>query len=691
MIKSLKLEDRNLESIPGVGPSTKSKLNSLGIKRITDLILFLPIQLIDKTKVTDIKQIINGQKCLFIGEIVKVFYTKGSRKSLILIVAVQEKEVRIRFIHKTVMYKNLSINSTVRFSGNIYIKGLSHEMIHPEIELVDHSSDLEKIVPFYNTRRIISQNKLRKLIAYVLNYIIKKNSSDIFDNKLLEKFQIPNYIDALTNSHLPSGDSFSQAEELFESARKRFIMEELISSNIRMSKLKQSTKKRKAFQFVFNDDDIDTFISTLPYKLTNSQNDAIKMITEDFKNASASSRLIQGDVGCGKTVVSAVAALTSFLSGHQTAYLVPTEILNDQHVRYLSELFKDYSIKVATLKNNLPISEKLAIKSALAKGDIDVIVGTHSLLNSDIRFDKLGLCIIDEQHRFGINQRSSFYTPRSNKSLSPHLIYMSATPIPRSLALVLYQGLDYTRISDMPVGRKKINTEIIVDEKREELIKKLISFLKQGQQIFWVCPSINSNTFTELESVYRTQDLLSRRLKDFKLGVLHGQLSEDIATRTLQDFRSGIVQLLICTTVIEVGIDVPNATTIVIEDADRFGLSQLHQLRGRVGRSNNQGNCFLVHKKNISAESLLRLSALVVHSDGFELAEKDLMIRGSGDYLGVRQSGHLDNYKLATLEDFLGNVDTIKQLESQIKNLPEAVKNILLMRWDDSNTEAIEL
>ncbi len=691
MSKYLQLEDNTLETLPGVGKATKEKLQNIGINRITDLLLYLPNQLIDKTSVSQINNINNGDKCLFIGTINKIFYTRGFHKNLILSVTVQSINIQIKFIHKTIIYKHLKIGDKVRIFGIIYVQSSKKIMIHPELEVIQNENNLEKIVPYYSTRRQITQSKIRKLIRFVLDYLRLKNSEDIFDNDTLELFDIPNHLDALENCHFPSAGSYDDAVNAFEKSRRRFVLEEIISKNLRFDEIKKNIKKKQSHKFTYDKKDIDAFIATLPYQLTSSQTHAVNIVCDNLLDKYASSRLLQGDVGCGKTIVSVIISYATCLSGLQTAFLAPTELLVDQHYNYIKNLFCGKNIKVAHLKGNMPPNEKSSILNSLKDGSIDIIIGTHSLINSSISFKNLGLCIIDEQHKFGINQRSSFVQRKDPSNLSPHIIYMSATPIPRSLALVLYQGLEYTTIKDIPKGRKNIITERIDSDSRNIMYSKIKSRLLAGEQVFWVCPAINASESLELESVYSVQEELSNIFKGYNIAVLHGQLDDNAEEDTIKKFRDGKINILISTTIIEVGVNIPSATCIVIEDSNRFGLSQLHQLRGRVGRSSQQGFCFLAYKSKLNENAEMRLNALISHSNGFKIAERDLLIRGSGDYFGNRQSGHINNFKLATLQDFLSNVDIIKNLQDRINNLSDVTRTKLLKRWCNEQEDSLKL
>ena len=692
MSVSKKLEDKELESIPGIGPAIKSQLHKIGIHRITDLLLFLPSFLIDKTKVTKISEAINSSKCIFIGVIDKIFVTKGFKPNLIMTTYIEEKKVQIRFIHKIIMYANLKVGMKIRITGTLYIKNESYQFIHPEIEVFNLEKPLETVIPYYNTKRIISQNRIRKFIRFAYDYVVSKNSDDIFNNDLLDKLNLPDYLNALKYCHIPDSENYEKSNNLFMLGRKRFVIEELMTHQITFNKAKLKNDNGKAHKFKFNPGLIEEFIANLDFSLTNSQNNAIKEIKASFDLKHPTSRLIQGDVGSGKTIVALVASLMACLSKLQTAILVPTEILVDQHINTFSTIFKNTNFKIRALKNNMLNSEKEQVIAELLKGKIDIVIGTHSLLSHHIEFYKLGLIIVDEQHKFGIKQRSALLERmESSNAIQPHQIFISATPIPRSLSLVLYEGLDYTLIKDLPKGRKTIVTQLIHNDDKKNLYTSVRNILDEGSQVYWVCPSINQTESSELEYIYDVYEKLQIELKEYSIGMLHGQADKTDNGKAMNNFIMGKHQILVCTTMIEVGVDIENATCIVVEDSNRFGLSQLHQLRGRVGRSNKQSFCYLVYKDNISDDGRARLESLEKNSDGFLIAEEDLKLRGSGDYLGVRQSGYNNNFKLATIDDLITNIEIVKGLKNNIINLRDNNKAKLLSRWSNVESETLHL
>lgn len=690
MVTSTNLDDTNLESLPSVGPATKVRLNSIGINRISDLILFLPSFLIDKTTLTNLRDVEHSSTCLFVGVITKIYKSKGFKPNLIITVDVDNTKIQIRFLHKIIIYSNLKPGLKIRFSGLVRIKGKLIEMIHPEIEVLSGKKHIENVVPYYKTRKIISQNKIRKLIKYVYDYISTNNNKDVLSDKLLERLKLPHYLDALQYCHFPSSDDYDESNELFERGRQRFIIEELLAYKIILNDAKKKFELNKSAQYSILDININKFIESLPFNLTPSQLNAINDIKTSFGKTFPTKRLIQGDVGSGKTIIAAIASLYATSSKLQVAFLVPTEILADQHTKTFKNIFSNLPINISCLKSKLQTKEKKLILSSVTEGKIDILIGTHSLIEKNVVFKNLGLVIIDEQHKFGINQRIKI-SSNNVKGFYPHEIYLSATPIPRSLSLVLYEGLDYTTIKHMPSGRKPIITQLVRSDDKEDLYRNIQKILDSNNQIYWVCSCIDFTETLETEYVTNQFEILSSKFPDFKIGILHGRNDPKENKINMQLFVNGEIDILVCTTMIEVGIDVPNATCIVIEDSNRFGLSQLHQLRGRVGRSNKQSYCYLIYKNVINDQAMRRLSALEKHTNGFNIAEEDLKLRGEGDYLGSKQSGSNHNFKLATPDDALENYDIVKDAMEILDDVNVEDKKKLIRRWDKPYTETIEL
>ena len=463
---NIKLKDNDLTTLPGVGVATKGKLEELGIKTITDIILFLPSHLLDKTSTSNPNNVTDKQKCIFIGVIKSIIITKGPKRSMIVKVNVDGIDLQIRFLHKIFMFSNLKTGLKIRITGVVYKQSKTLSMIHPEVEIMS-SDGLEKIIPFYDTKKKVTQGKIRKIIKFLLDYLSNKNNKDIFMDDQLLKLEIPNYLDALLFCHLPSSKiSYNESLEKFLQGRKRFIFEELLAHRIKINTEINSSSKQTGHKFDYEKSDIDKMINTLGFSLTDSQIDVLNDLEKDFSKGTVSKRLIQGDVGCGKTIVAALAAYMCYLSELQTSLLVPTEILANQHYKNLLKIFDGTKINIELITSSVCKSDKDVIYEKISSGEINIIIGTHSLLSDNIRFKNLGLSIIDEQHKFGVRQRAQIHKS-SNKTIQPHQIMLSATPIPRSLSLVLYEGLSYSRITDVPKGRKPVKTELINKINRE--------------------------------------------------------------------------------------------------------------------------------------------------------------------------------------------------------------------------------
>ena len=686
---NIKLKDNDLTTLPGVGVATKGKLEELGIKTITDIILFLPSHLLDKTSTSNPNNVTDKQKCIFIGVIKNIIITKGPKRSMIVKVNVDGIDLQIRFLHKIFMFSNLKIGLKIRITGVVYKQSKTLSMIHPEVEIMS-SDGLEKIIPFYDTKKKVTQGKIRKIIKFLLDYLSNKNNKDIFMDDQLLKLEIPNYLDALLFCHLPSSKiSYNESLEKFLQGRKRFIFEELLAHRIKINTEINSSSKQTGYKFDYEKSDIHKMISTLGFSLTDSQIDVLNDLEKDFSKGTVSKRLIQGDVGCGKTIVAALAAYMCYLSDLQTSLLVPTEILANQHYKSLLKIFDGTKINIELITSSVCKSDKDVIYEKISSGEINIIIGTHSLLSDNIRFKNLGLSIIDEQHKFGVRQRAQIHKS-SNKTIQPHQIMLSATPIPRSLSLVLYEGLSYSRITDVPKGRKPVKTELINKINREAIFDFVKDAINSKQQIFWMCPAIDSNS-DRTSNIYGVYEELIEIFPSDRVAILHGQAEQSENEINMRKFHKHDADILLCTTMIEVGINIPNATTIIIEDASRFGLSQLHQLRGRVGRGRQQGFCFLIYDEKSSELSLSRLESLVNTNDGFSIAETDLKLRGAGDYFGQRQSGQYNNFKLINYEEILDNFTEVKKINKIYSELTDTQKKILLSRWSQLGNKGIDL
>ena len=682
----------DLEILEGVGPKTKESLLNLGIKNILDALLYLPSFLIDKTQLSKVSEVENGEKALFIGVIKTIFKTKSSKPSLILKVDIGDCLIQIRFLNKIIIYSYLKKGNKIRFSGILYKRNNLSEMIHPDIEVINKNLTLELITPYYKTKRILSQNKIRGVIRNAYKYISNTNDNlELFSPLFLDKYKLPDFMQAIKNCHFPQSVKFDIADIKFRIAKKRFILEELFAQKVNLTLAQSSIKKNNSFPININNNSISKALDNLDFTLTNSQTNALKDIQKSLSSNSQTIRLIQGDVGCGKTVLAMLACFFAVNSGLQCALMVPTEILCDQHYNTFKKYFSKFGITVNMLKSKIHSSEKDKIISSITNGSTQIIIGTHSLMNKNINFFKLGLIIIDEQHKFGVKQRTML-TDKSHKNIFfPHQIFLSATPIPRSLSLVLYQGIDYTIVEELPKNRKPIITKLVKEANRKNMYEEVKEIINKNGQIYWVCSCIDYTDELEAEYVHGVYEKLKTIFNLSTISFLHGRMTNSENNKTINDFKKGKIQILVCTTIIEVGVNIENAICIVIENAERFGLSQLHQLRGRVGRGNKESFCYLVYKDGQSKETLDRLEAIENSTNGFKIAEDDLKLRGSGDYLGIKQSGEYRNFKLATSEDAIQNFDFLKNTTLE-ECLDEVAKGKdLIERWDMNIKSEINL
>jgi len=682
----------DLEILNGVGPKTKESLLNLGIRNTLDTLLFLPSFLIDKTQLSNILEIKNGEKALFIGVITTIFKTKSKKPSLILKVDIGDSTIQIRFLNKIIIYSYLKKGDKIRFSGILYKRNNLSEMIHPDIEVINEKLSLELITPYYKTKRIISQNKIRNIIQNAYKYLNDSNMlSELLSPLFLNKFQLPEFTQALKDCHFPSDKKFEIADIKFRNARKRFILEELFAQKVNLTIAHSLIKKNNSFQIETNNSDVEKALENLDFVLTSSQENALIDIQKSLSSKTQSMRLIQGDVGCGKTVLAMLACFFVVNKGLQCALMAPTEILCDQHFESFKKFFEKFNINVDVLKSNKSSVEKNETISAIADGSIQIVVGTHSLIQKNVKFFKLGLIIIDEQHKFGVKQRTMLTEKTHKEKFFPHQIFLSATPIPRSLSLVLYQGIDYTLIDELPKNRQPTVTKLIKDQQRDDMYEEIRAILKNSGQIYWVCSCIDYTEELEAEYVHGVYEKLKSIFNLNSISFLHGRMTNSENNKTINDFKSGKIQILVCTTIIEVGVNVENAICIVVENAERFGLSQLHQLRGRVGRGNKESFCYLVYKDGQKQESFGRLEAIEKSTNGFEIAEEDLKLRGSGDYLGLKQSGEYKNFKLASSEDAIENFDFLKESIIEECLIDDDKGKDLIERWDMDIESGINL
>ena len=627
--------DDNIKNLKSVGPKRLKLLNNIGIFSIKDLLYFYPRRYEDSSKILKLSEGIIGEKATFRCRILSLLDNRNIRRGLSITSFLIEDDSAEA---KLIFFNNRFIKNTIDFGETYLIYGKYErfrgriQLTSPEIEKVDNIRNLGRIRGIYNQTKGLTNNN----IDYLIDQVIDKNLfEECIPNDLIKKYSLIDKNKAIKNIHRPEN------RKSYALSKQRLVYEELLF--FELSILSMQNKNNSSHGIKFNiPNKIYEFINNLPYKLTSGQEKVLKDITGDMQNGKSVNRLIQGDVGSGKTIVSIILSLVAVLNGYQCAIMAPTEILAKQHFENFNSLLEAYGVRIKLLVGSTSSKVKKEILTNTANGMIDILIGTHSLIEDDVKFFNLGLNVIDEQHRFGVIQRSKLRY-KNDKACN---IIMSPTPIPRTLSLILYADLDISIIDTMPGGRKNIKTLAINSSQVNEALTFIEKELNAGHQAYVICSLIEDNEdFENLESVEKVFKDLKKFFKNYKLALLHGRLSTDEKNKVMEDFKNRKIDLIVSTTVIEVGINVANATVMMIYNAERFGLSTLHQLRGRVGRGDAQSYCILFNNSK-SEISWRRMKIMTDSTDGFYIANKDLELRGFGDILGVRQSG-IPNLRLA--------------------------------------------
>jgi len=632
-----KTDADNIRYLKGIGPKRALALEKLGISSIKDLLFFFPRRYEDRTQFTSIKKIIPGHYATIKGKILAAgLKSRKFARPVIFEAVLGDDEGTVPAVWFNQPYLKSCLQSGIEIiiygKADLYNKRLQFHA--PEYELIEAGEvaaiHTGRITPVYSLTEGIFQRSLRQTIFKILEKRLQLEIREYLPQSFRQEHKLMSLLEAIKEMHFPS------AFNLQEEARRRIVFDEFFIFEINLlKKIERMKTKYKAPPFSAPPDFVETFQENLSFVLTGCQKQALNEILRDTSSEVPMNRLLMGDVGSGKTVVAAFTILAAALSGKQAALLVPTEILAVQHHTNLKKLFKNFGLTLKLLTASTSIKERDKTVAFLAQGKIDCLVGTHSLLQEDVRFQSLGLVVIDEQHKFGVHQRSRLLerTPR------PHQLVLTATPIPRTLALTVFGDLDISVMKSMPVGRKAVKTYWISRDKQEKVLEHILQKVKKGEQAYFIFPMIEETEKSDLLAAKNEFERLSNgALKTANMGLVHGKLSADVRDGAMKAFREGKTEILIATSVIEVGVDNPNATVMVIENAERFGLSQLHQMRGRIGRGDKESECFLFGEPTTD-EGKKRLRILTKTHDGFVIAEEDLKLRGPGDFYGTRQSG----------------------------------------------------
>src|SRR3989344_18507 len=629
-------------SLPSVGPAYTRRLEKLEIFTIEDLLLHVPFRYLDFRNTKKISSLIPDELATVGGEIISIknIYTKWGRKLQLAKVQDRTGTIDVVWFNQPFLVKNLPEGTMVLLAGKIGWFSRKKTLISPEYEIAKTAPGVHtgRLIPIYHETAGVSSKWLRTKIALAYP-LIKQGFEEFLPQKLLNSFGFLSLAQSIEAVHFPKSLEDAQKGKL------RLSFNELLFLQLSSLYRKEEwLKNEAAYKLIVDQKEVEAFASSLPFTLTSSQTKATEEILQDLTNDFPMNRILEGDVGSGKTVVAALASFVSFSNGYQSVFMAPTQILAQQHYETLSKLFSPYKVRVTLVTSE-------GIKKDIGK--TDVFVGTHALIHRKVDFDKVALVVIDEQHRFGVEQRAHLIRKVGSRKISPHVLTMTATPIPRTVALTVYGDLDLSALRELPIGRKKITTWIVPLKKREAAYGWMEEkILKDKVQAFVICPLIEESqveTFVQVKAATKEFDNLQKLMPKVKLGLIHGKMSLKDKNLAIENFTRNFTQVLVATPVVEVGIDIPNAAVMVIEGAERFGLAQLHQLRGRVGRSFQKSYC-LIFAQNTGRNVATRLNALTRPLSGFELAELDLKLRGPGEVFGVKQSGFL-NLKIASWQD----------------------------------------
>lgn len=685
LASDINLANLDCTSLKGVGPKLAEKLERLHIHNVLDLLLHLPYRYEDRTQVKSIASLQDGDRAMLKVQVEMTQVKYGKRRSLVCRAADNTASIEFRFF-----YFNKSQQSRLEKGAEFYAfgevrrYGYQCSMVHPELTPVDSNNAaplLDSLTPVYPTTDGLHQNNLRQLTRQAVDLLEKHPIDNLLPEKIQQQFGLPDINSALSWIHTPPKDAKPESLHQFSSpSAKRLICEELIAHQLSMILQRNKYQQQTAMRMDSKGALQQQLLNQLPFKLTKAQQRVSAEIITDLKSDKPMLRLLQGDVGAGKTLVAAMAALQAIEAGFQVAIMAPTEILAEQHYASFYNWMTKLGVKTTFLISKLPAKDKKLALDDIASGQSQLIIGTHALFQKEVSYQKLGFIIIDEQHRFGVNQRLAL-KQKAPDGLQLHQLMMTATPIPRTLSMTVYADMDLSIIDELPPGRTPVMTVALPEERRPHLIERIRNACQDEQrQVYWVCTLIDESEEVQCQAAETTANQLAEQLPNLSVGLVHGRLKSEQKQIVMDKFKQGELDILVATTVIEVGVDVPNASLMVIENPERLGLSQLHQLRGRVGRGSKKSHCVLLYKPPLSVNAQNRLQVMRDTNDGFVLADEDLRLRGPGELLGTRQTGDVG----LRFADLVRDAELVEELQQVAKSLatdsPDIAQKIS-QRW----------
>lgn len=674
------------ESLPGVGPSLGEKLLKCGLAKVQDLLFHLPYRYQDRTRITPIQDLRANDWAVIAGQVAKVEVKEGKRKMLNCYIEDKTGILILRFFHfNSSLIKTLNNCRMIHAFGEVREFRENLEMIHPEYQILTGDKQIEvreTLTPIYPSTQGLTQSRLRQLVQLALKQCEEQLVHlEWMSEEQLNQYQFPPLGTAINLLHNPPPDISLQAlEEGQYPALKRLVFDELLAQRLSLQFAKQSRLTLQAPAIAIDTSLTNRFLTNLPFALTKAQERVAHDIACDLEKSKPMLRLVQGDVGSGKTVIAALAALQAIASGFQVAFMAPTDLLSEQHANNLINWLEPLGIISLRLSGKMKIAGRRKALSALADNSCQLIIGTHALFQEEVLFANLGLVIIDEQHRFGVEQRLLLQQKGQHERRIPHQLLMTATPIPRTLAMSHFAHMEISVIDELPPGRSPVNTVVISQAKRELIISRLQEAIASGRQAYWVCTLIEESETLQCMAATQTQQTLQELLPNVRIGLVHGRMKPVEKQATMAAFKSKEIDLLVATTVIEVGVDVPNASLMIIENAERLGLSQLHQLRGRVGRGSTKSHCLLLYQMPLSQQGQERLKIMRETNDGFIISEKDLELRGAGELLGTRQTGY-KQFKVANLQRDKALLPLLGPIAKQLVLDSPQTAHLITKRW----------